>query len=649
MTGLAPRPRCSRDGCKAWRLNDAVRECVAHAQPDERRFALQRAHAERDLRLLERTDFGPDLMTDVTTTAPRDGAGAPVLHRLSLNGANVTAGASFAEMTLVRATFAGATFTRGADFRKATFKGGASFAEARFPKGANFNEAVVEGALNLSGVEAEQAILLKGLSANSLIASKSTSAELSLIQANIDAGAVFRGTTFNGSVKASEATFGDASFFGARFRDGLDLSVSVFNGPVNLESSIHDGDLQLTRTRFRETFSAPRCRFTGSVRGANTTCLKRMSWSDSEIEGDFSLSNLRVSGSLDLNRVAARARASLTLDALNLEAVGAQFTGIGSRVVVNRSSVNLSGAAFPAGLQLALGTVGPSDTRPIARLMSLRHADASGLRISGVDLSSCSFMGALGLDDMTIESSAKFARAPSRWRRLWRCLVVLTSLNGKLWVPTWPRRQGGRMRRQVLADEWAWRRRRKSNPEWWAPPDDAIPPTPAEISLLYRSLRKGREDTKDEPGAADFYYGEMEMRRLASPRWSFERLLLSAYRLLNGYGVRAARSLLALLAVITLGAVVLDQEGFRPTAAANAAYAPKVPPACLRTDTVKGVDVRLPCAEAWLTGASFALVLPTRDLQSLTNVGDATRIALRVSGPILIALTALALRSRVKR
>lgn len=104
MTGLAPRPRCSRDGCKAWRLNDAVRECVAHAQPDERRFALQRAHAERDLRLLERTDFGPDLMTDVTTTAPRDGAGAPVLHRLSLNGANVTAGASFAEMTLVRAT-----------------------------------------------------------------------------------------------------------------------------------------------------------------------------------------------------------------------------------------------------------------------------------------------------------------------------------------------------------------------------------------------------------------------------------------------------------------------------------------------------------------------------------------------------------------
>jgi hypothetical protein len=34
---------------------------------------------------------------------------------------------------------------------------------------------------------------------------------------------------------------------------------------------------------------------------------------------------------------------------------------------------------------------------------------------------------------------------------------------------------------------------------------------------LYRALRKAREDAKDEPGAANFYYGEMEMRRHARP------------------------------------------------------------------------------------------------------------------------------------
>ena len=39
-----------------------------------------------------------------------------------------------------------------------------------------------------------------------------------------------------------------------------------------------------------------------------------------------------------------------------------------------------------------------------------------------------------------------------------------------------------------------------------------------EIAGIYRDLRKGLEDVKNEPGAADFYYGEMEMRRLAGPK-----------------------------------------------------------------------------------------------------------------------------------
>jgi hypothetical protein len=44
---------------------------------------------------------------------------------------------------------------------------------------------------------------------------------------------------------------------------------------------------------------------------------------------------------------------------------------------------------------------------------------------------------------------------------------------------------------------------------------------PRQIAGLYRALRKGREDIKDEPGAADFYSGEMEMRRRAQrPRGS---------------------------------------------------------------------------------------------------------------------------------
>jgi hypothetical protein len=39
-----------------------------------------------------------------------------------------------------------------------------------------------------------------------------------------------------------------------------------------------------------------------------------------------------------------------------------------------------------------------------------------------------------------------------------------------------------------------------------------------QIAELYRAFRKGGEDAKDEPDAADFYYGEMEMRRHADGR-----------------------------------------------------------------------------------------------------------------------------------
>ena len=62
-------------------------------------------------------------------------------------------------------------------------------------------------------------------------------------------------------------------------------------------------------------------------------------------------------------------------------------------------------------------------------------------------------------------------------------------------------------------------RRRWVAPRWpgWLDDDSPERWTRGRSPALYRALRKGREDVKDEPGAADFYYGEMEMRRLARP------------------------------------------------------------------------------------------------------------------------------------
>jgi hypothetical protein len=75
-------------------------------------------------------------------------------------------------------------------------------------------------------------------------------------------------------------------------------------------------------------------------------------------------------------------------------------------------------------------------------------------------------------------------------------------------------------------------------------------PSDEELINLYRSLRKAREDSKDEPGAADFYYGEMELRRLADHTPWAERFVLNLYWLVSGYGLRSMRALASLAAVI---------------------------------------------------------------------------------------------------
>ncbi len=640
--------RCARDSCEGWRLAN-IRECVLHAQPEERHQAFRAAHVAGEIRLLERLHAGSALLAELISTAPLAADGIRVLRKLSLNGATLSTGAAFAGTRLIDASFVRTDFQQGGDFRNAVFEGEANFRQATFPNGVNFGNGTFHGTLNLSGVSAEAGVLLRGIVASKLVVSESCITDLSLDGARVDGPAIFRSAKIRGALSAVSANFSQVNFNNAELLGGCDLSLAVFKSAAHFERSTHSGELRLSRSRFEGTLNLGHCTFKGPVGGANTTCLGRMKCGDAVFESTVSLSNLLVSGTLELNRVGARSKFSLEVDARNVEAVAAQFLGLGSRLIVYRASINLTEASFTGGLQLSAGLTRAGDSRPTPRLTSLRDADVDGLRVTGVNLSECLFVGALGLDALNVQASALFSRAPSRWRRPCRWLVALTALGGRLWHPVWVRRPGGRMRRQVISDEWLWRRGRHAYAEWWHSGTERPGTSAADISLLYRSLRKGREDTKDEPGAADFYYGEMEMRRLASRPISFERLLLASYRLVSGYGVRASRSLAVLLVLIAAGACLLDQEGFRATQATRTSYAPRPLPACLAGDMAKGLQVRIPCAESWLASASFALVLPAKDAQALTNIGDGTRVVLRITGPLLLGLTALALRSRVKR
>jgi hypothetical protein len=181
------------------------------------------------------------------------------------------------------------------------------------------------------------------------------------------------------------------------------------------------------------------------------------------------------------------------------------------------------------------------------------------------------------------------------------------------------------------------------------------------LAAEYRQLRKAQEDAKNEPGAADFYYGEMEMRRHADSTPTGEKLILRLYWAASGYGLRASRALAALAVVIGLTVVLLISYGL-PTRAPDQ----HVTGVTVNLTTGRGtftatlnrpnVERPTPLTRRWTRAradqavrvALGAVVFRDAD-QQLTTAGLYTTLVARFIGPILLALAALALRGRVKR
>jgi hypothetical protein len=192
----------------------------------------------------------------------------------------------------------------------------------------------------------------------------------------------------------------------------------------------------------------------------------------------------------------------------------------------------------------------------------------------------------------------------------------------------------------ILAEECRWRRAQggRRARKWWytdriemhAPLlKGARLPEPSELTGIYRRLRKGREDAKNEPGAADFYYGECEMRRHDYHLSATERAILTMYWLISGYGLRSLRALGWLAALLLVAGFLLWQVGFPesidPPLWASVLYA---------AQSVISMDSKL---------NGFG-----RDV-TLTGPGEAIRLTMRLAGPVLLGLALLAVRNRVKR
>jgi hypothetical protein len=284
------------------------------------------------------------------------------------------------------------------------------------------------------------------------------------------------------------------------------------------------------------------------------------------------------------------------------------------------------------------------ELRSRPRLLSLRRADVAGLTVASVDLRACRFAGAPHLDQLRVGEEASLGYTPGGWRWTTR----LTIAEERYWR-AYPHRDG-----TTLPDDHAthavdgrsgaagrgvdWYGPANQPPAWLA----MEPPSPLQIAVIYRALRKGREDNRDEPGAADFYYGEMEMRRHDKRakakgerrarhygHWAAattERAVLWLYWLTSGYGLRAWRAMAALAVVIGLVGVGFSRVGFHhphPSQVASWLYALQA------TVSLEGKARQL----------SGQLTLP----------GELLRVGLRFTGPVLLALAVLSIRGRVKR
>ena len=265
------------------------------------------------------------------------------------------------------------------------------------------------------------------------------------------------------------------------------------------------------------------------------------------------------------------------------------------------------------------------------QVIALSQTSLAGLTMARLDLSVCRFAQAYDVEKIKIEGFLEsLPRSPTRLG----------------WTP-----------RRIIAEERLWRLGRTRGSDWERPEvgystrgmaysHGEVPPGPAELTEIYRALRVSMESAGDGPGAADFYYGEMEMRRQTKAAGSSitgrlrnggERLILWLYWMLSGYGLRASRSLLALTVAVLVAAWAFYAFGFA------------FPSAPFSSGNAGDVESNHPAWSAIGYALASTISLPGAPDAELTTGGLYVQIALRVTGPVLLGLSLLAIRGRVRR
>ncbi|GGP84562.1 pentapeptide repeat-containing protein [Streptomyces calvus] len=497
------------------------------------------------------------------------------------------------------AVFDSATFKNHAEFESATFKNHAVFRSATFERRAWFWSATFERRAEFESATFEDDAWFRS--------------------ATFKGHAVFRSATFKGYAVFESATFeGDAWFRSATFERRAEFESAIFEGRAEFELAIFEGDAWFESATFVE-----------ADQFGPLVCAEQIVLSGAKFGGPVTLSF--AARRLECRRARWSSTAEIRLRYATVDFAHAVF------------EYPLTIAAEPDpfvltdGRQLAEDPF-PSAPDPRVRVASLRGVDAAHLVLADLDLSGCLFAGTVHLDQLRLEGACTFDTAPpaAHWRR---------------WPPV------RFTERRVLAEEHHWRASQPGAVRGWnVAVLGAGRAGPLQLAPVYRALRKAFEDGKHEPGAADFYYGEMEMRRHADDIPRSERGLLTAYWSLSGYGLRASRALAWLGAAMLLTIVLLMAFGLAQDTPKQTATGTVPVGGGKVTFEIDKDDPQNPTGNRF-TGKRFekALSVTLNSVvfrssgQDLTTTGTYIEMTSRLTEPVLLGLAVLAVRNRVKR
>jgi hypothetical protein len=623
--GVAPQ---DPDGCRGRRIAPYGR-CLAHLNDADRAayLAVLAPGADLDHR---GTAFAPDLLEELLDAL-----------RVSDTGCSYIGDARFDEATFSAAiVFAGATFSGEVSFANATFSGDARFDKATFSDFASFDEAT--------------------FSAEASFAIATFSAKSSFGEARFSTGARFDKTTFSDVVSFDEAMFSaEVSFAGATFSDTVSFDDAMFSAYVSFAGAMFSAYVSFARAAFFADVWFGEARFSAFARFVGATFFDNVWFAGATFEAASELGPFACMGILGLSGALFSGPTTIAAAASQLECRLTRWTSTAS-MRLRYAYVDLTDAVLSAPLTLSahqsdfeiprwppgeraqrydslVGSLRARST-PEVRLTSVNGVDTAHLVLTDIDLSQCRFAGALHLDQVRLEGRCTFASTPAGLR--WHCQLPVR------WSP-----------RRTLAEECQWRY--ASGARGWTAPEGPGPvPGPAVLGPVYRQLRKSFEDGKNTPDAADFYYGEMEMRRHDRERPQAERLLIRLYWAGSGYGLRASRALgwLLLAMVITVISLTLWGIPAAPASARSAAHlatgttAPLAAPSPVVVGPSESLSERLTGkrGEKSLQVTLNSVIFRSAG-QDLTTAGTYIEMASRLAEPVLLGLAVLAVRGRVKR